>query len=78
MDKMIKIIIDKTKATPQEVAALESLPEYQALIGTIKISGRLLGVSLGITDQNASFLGWPEGMRRFDIEECPEIPAIQK
>lgn len=47
---MLEITIDKTKATPEEIAALEATDGYEVLISKLTKSGRQLGVSLTIKE----------------------------
>jgi hypothetical protein len=48
---MIEIFIDKAKATPEEISALESAKGYQQLVSEIVTKGRQLGITLTIVER---------------------------
>lgn len=47
---MIRITIDKSAATPEELAALEALPQVQAVIETVAAVGRGHGIALTVVE----------------------------
>lgn len=47
---MIEILIDKTKATPEELLAFEALDGYSALLSAITSKGRQMGICLTIRE----------------------------